>query len=113
VPTAPLIELRGVRRAYGDAPAVSGVDLAVRRGELVAIVGESGSGKTTTLKMINRLIEPDEGEIRIAGASVRSGPAHELRRRIGYVFQRVGLFPHLTVAENIAITPRLLGWPEA
>jgi osmoprotectant transport system ATP-binding protein len=85
--------------------------LTVRRGELVAIVGDSGSGKTTTLKMINRLIEPDSGEVLIAGERVRDLPAHLLRRRIGYVFQRIGLFPHLTVAENIGITPDLLGWP--
>ena len=79
-------------------------------GQFVAIVGESGSGKTTTLKMINRLLEPDAGEVLIDGEPTRSQPPHELRRRIGYVFQRIGLFPHLTVAENIGITPTLLGW---
>jgi len=73
-------------------------------------VGESGSGKTTTLKMLNRLIEPSAGRVLLDGQDAGSLPAHLLRRQIGYVFQRVGLFPHLTVAENIAVTPRLLGW---
>jgi osmoprotectant transport system ATP-binding protein len=74
------------------------------------ILGESGSGKTTLLKMINRLQPPDSGDVLIDGRSTSGVVEHELRRRIGYVFQRVGLFPHMTVAENIAITPRLLGW---
>jgi osmoprotectant transport system ATP-binding protein len=106
----PLIELAGVTRSYGRHIAVRRLDLGVRAGELVAIVGESGCGKTTTLKMINRLLEPDSGEVRIDGVPTGSQPAHLLRRRIGYVFQRIGLFPHLTVAENIGITPQLLGW---
>ncbi|MET0387016.1 MAG: ATP-binding cassette domain-containing protein [Polyangiales bacterium] len=87
------------------------ISFSVRPGELVALVGGSGSGKTTTLKCINRLIEPDRGEIFIQGEPVRQLPGYELRRRIGYVFQGVGLFPHLSVAENIGITPQLLGWP--
>ena len=76
------------------------------------ILGESGSGKTTLLKMINRLQPQDSGEVLIEGQSTSAVVEHELRRRIGYVFQRVGLFPHMTVAENIAVTPRLLGWDE-
>jgi osmoprotectant transport system ATP-binding protein len=107
---APLIRLAGVGLAYGAHAAVRSVDLDVPARQLVAIVGESGSGKTTLLKMVNRLLEPDAGEVFIAGERTRSQPPHLLRRRIGYVFQRVGLFPHLTVAENIGITPVLLGW---
>ncbi|HEX5046592.1 MAG TPA: ATP-binding cassette domain-containing protein [Gammaproteobacteria bacterium] len=106
----PMIELRGVSRAYGANVAVRRVDLSVPAGQLVAIVGDSGSGKTTTLKMTNRLLEPDTGDVLIAGESVRALPPHLLRRGIGYVFQRIGLFPHLTVAENIGITPELVGW---
>lgn len=109
----PIIELKGVSRSYGEHFAVRSVDLAVRAGEFVAIVGDSGSGKTTTLKMTNRLLEPTSGEVRVGGQPTRWQPPHALRRRIGYVFQRIGLFPHLTVAENIGITPRLLGWPTA
>jgi osmoprotectant transport system ATP-binding protein len=79
----------------------------------VALVGPSGSGKTTLLKTINRLVEPDEGEVLIEGSDVRAQPAAELRRRIGYAFQGIGLFPHMNVAENIAIVPRLTGASEA
>ena len=109
----PLIEARGITRSYGEHLAVRAVDLAVPARQFVALVGESGSGKTTTLKMINRLLEPDSGEVWIDGEPTHSQPPHLLRRRIGYVFQRIGLFPHLTVAENIAVTPVLLGWPRA
>ncbi len=112
-PGQPFIELARVSRAYGDNVAVRNVDLSIAAGELVVIVGESGSGKTTTLKMVNRLLEPDTGEVFIDGRPTHAQPAHELRRRIGYVFQRIGLFPHLTVAGNIGITPRLLGWNDA
>ena len=105
-----LIRLAGVGFAYGPRAAVRAIDLAVPARQLVAIVGESGSGKTTLLKIVNRLLEPDAGEVLIAGESTRAQPAHLLRRHIGYVFQRIGLFPHLTVAENIGITPELLHW---
>jgi osmoprotectant transport system ATP-binding protein len=106
----PLIRLTGVGLSYGSNVAVRSIDLDVPARQLIAIVGESGSGKTTLLKMVNRLLEPDTGEVFIAGERTQSQPPHLLRRRIGYVFQRVGLFPHLTVAENIGITPNLLAW---
>jgi len=114
-PRPALIRLSGVARSYdgGHQYAVRAVDVEVAAGEFVAVVGPSGCGKTTLLKMINRLVEPDDGEVFVAGVSTRSQPGHVLRRRIGYVFQGVGLFPHLTVAQNIGITPRLLGWSAA
>jgi len=104
------IELSGVSRRYGALAALDGVDLRVQPGEFVALVGGSGSGKTTLLKTINGLNRPDAGRVTVAGEDVGAVEPHSLRRRIGYVFQEVGLFPHLTVGENIAVTPRLLGW---
>ena len=106
-----MIQAEGLVKRYGDAVVVDDVSLRVRAGELVVLLGGSGSGKTTTLKMINRLIEPSAGSVRLDGADTADLPPHELRRRIGYVFQRVGLFPHMTVGENVAVTPGLLGWP--
>ncbi len=106
-----MIELREVGKRYGDTVAVDGLSLRVERGTCVFLVGPSGCGKTTTLKMINRLIEPSAGWIAIEGFDAEHMPGYELRRRIGYGFQEVGLFPHLSVAENIGITPQLLGWP--
>lgn len=108
-----IIELKAVSRAYGAIRVIHSLDLVVHAGEFMAIIGESGSGKTTTLKTINRLLDPDAGEVLIDGVPTRAQPAHLLRRRIGYVFQRIGLFPHLTVAENIGVTPKLLGWSSA
>lgn len=105
-----LIELAEVSKRYGQKPVVDRVSFQVARGEMLALLGGSGSGKTTTLKMINRLVEPTSGRIRIDGRDVSEGEPHDLRRSIGYVLQEVGLFPHMTVAENVAITPRLLGW---
>ncbi len=105
-----MIRLIDLHKSYGDTPAVRGVDLHVRRGELMVLLGESGCGKTTTLKMINRLVEPTSGRVEVDGTDVTATPAAELRRRIGYVFQGVGLFPHRMVGENIATVPRLLGW---
>lgn len=110
---ASLIALTGVSKRYGAHAALQTVDLDVSAGQFVALVGGSGSGKTTLLKTINGLITPDEGEVLVDGEAVGAVPAHLLRRRIGYVFQEVGLFPHLSVAENIGVTPRLLGWPRA
>jgi osmoprotectant transport system ATP-binding protein len=106
------LELRGVTKRYPGAPrpAVDGLSLAVPAGALCVLIGPSGCGKTTALKTINRLIEPSAGQILIDGVDVRSQRPAELRRRIGYVIQQVGLLPHLTVAANVATVPRLLGW---
>ncbi len=93
----------------GGRRVLDGVSLTVGEQEFLAVVGPSGSGKTTLLRLVNRLIDPTEGAVRVAGEDVRSVDPIVLRRRIGYVFQGVGLFPHMTVAENIGITPRLLG----
>jgi osmoprotectant transport system ATP-binding protein len=100
------------RHGRGDAPpAVDDLSLTIGAGEICVLVGPSGCGKTTTMKMINRLIEPTSGRITIAGQDVGALSPVELRRRIGYVIQQVGLFPHMTVADNVAIVPRLLRWP--
>jgi osmoprotectant transport system ATP-binding protein len=93
-----------------DSPAVTDLSFEIPAGEICVLVGPSGSGKTTTMKMINRLIEPSGGRITIGGQDVMSLPAVDLRRRIGYVIQQVGLFPHLTIGENVAVVPRLIGW---
>jgi osmoprotectant transport system ATP-binding protein len=103
------LEFEGLTRRYGGRAALDDVSLAVMGGEFVALVGPSGSGKTTLLKSINRLVEPDTGAVRIGGEDVRGRPVHELRRGIGYVIQAIGLFPHMNVAENVAIVPRLGG----
>jgi osmoprotectant transport system ATP-binding protein len=107
----PMVELRGVSKSFdgGRTHAVRGVDLTIEQGGFVALVGGSGSGKTTTLKVINGLVHPDAGEVRVGGEKVGAVAPHLLRRRIGYVFQEIGLFPHLTVAENVGITPKLMG----
>jgi osmoprotectant transport system ATP-binding protein len=89
------------------------LSFAAGDGEFLALIGESGSGKTTLLNMINRLVEPSGGMIRVDGADALAADPVSLRRRMGYVFQGAGLFPHMTVAENIAVTPRLLGWPSS
>ncbi len=109
---ATAIRLVGVRKVFpgSTAAAVEDLDLDVPEGMIVALVGPSGCGKTTTLKMVNRLVEPTAGQIFVQGVEVREQPAHELRRRIGYVIQQGGLFPHRTVAQNIATVPKLLGW---
>jgi osmoprotectant transport system ATP-binding protein len=106
------IELRNVTKRYAGQKiaAVDNVNLTVPAGEIVVFVGPSGCGKTTTMRMINRLIEPTSGEILIGGEDVRKKDANELRRHIGYVIQAGGLFPHMTVAENIALVPRMLSW---
>jgi osmoprotectant transport system ATP-binding protein len=106
-----MIVLEEVSKSYdGVHFSVRDVSFRVPEGRLLALVGGSGCGKTTTLKMINRLIEPTAGVIRVNGKDVRAADPVTLRRSIGYVFQGIGLFPHLTIAENIAVVPRLLGW---
>jgi osmoprotectant transport system ATP-binding protein len=109
-----VVAFEHVTKRYGNGPtAVTDLSLAIRAGEICVLVGPSGCGKTTTMKMVNRLVEPTSGRVTIDGADVASLPPVELRRRIGYVIQQVGLFPHLTVAENVAVVPRLLDWGEA
>ena len=113
--TAPgpaMISLERLTKRYpGQAePAVRELDLVVPQGEIVVLVGPSGCGKTTTMKMINRIIEPTSGVIRLEGEDVTHSSPDELRRRIGYVIQQIGLFPHLTIAENVATVPKLLKW---
>ncbi len=108
-----MIELKSVTKAYGAQRAVGPLNLSVARGEFVALLGGSGSGKTTTLKMINGLSPATSGEVLVEGRPITAEPPWQLRRRIGYVFQEIGLFPHMTVAENIAVGPRLAGWDKA
>ncbi len=106
-----MIRLDAISKTYdGVEYAVRDITLDVDAGEFIALLGASGCGKTTTLKMINRLIEPTAGTIHVDGIDVTQTDPVELRRGIGYVFQGIGLFPHLTVAENVAVVPRLLGW---
>lgn len=104
-----MIELSQVTRHFGAVTAVGGVSFSIAAGGFVALVGASGSGKSTLMKMINALEVPSSGRVLVAGADVQAQPAAELRRRIGYVFQSIGLFPHMSVAENIGIGPRLTG----
>ena len=111
---APAIGFEAVSVSYGGGQgALAGLSLRIAPREFVAVVGPSGAGKTTLLRLINRLAEATDGVVRVEGEDVRAVDPVALRRRLGYVFQNIGLFPHMTVAENIAITPRLLGWDEA
>ena len=108
------IELVGIRKQYPDGTvAVGDLSLEVRAGELVVLIGPSGCGKSTVLRMINRLIEPTAGKILLDGEDVTRTDPVQLRRRIGYVIQNVGLFPHQTIQANVGTVPRLLGWPRA
>jgi len=110
-----MIALRGLTKSWPGAaqPAVADLTLEVPEGASCALIGPSGCGKTTTLRMVNRLVEPSAGEIRIGGQDARRMDPVALRRRIGYVIQEGGLFPHRTVAENVATVPRLLAWAPA
>ncbi|MGV3770614.1 MAG: ATP-binding cassette domain-containing protein [Sphingobium phenoxybenzoativorans] len=105
----PAIRFTGVRKAFGSSVAVSDVSLDVAAGQFVALVGASGSGKSTLLRTVNRLVEPDAGRVLLAGEDVADVSLPQLRRRIGYVFQHIGLFPHMDVAGNIGLALRLAG----
>ncbi|HEX3101585.1 MAG TPA: ATP-binding cassette domain-containing protein [Pyrinomonadaceae bacterium] len=106
----PIVELRRVAYSAGGNTVLDGLDLQVLSGEILILLGESGCGKTTTLKLINRLIEPTSGEVLVNGKATTDWDAIQLRRRIGYVIQDGGLFPHFTVAENVALIPGLENW---
>ncbi|UVC13797.1 ABC transporter ATP-binding protein [Mesorhizobium onobrychidis] len=108
-----MIEIEGITKRYGATTVVDDVSMVIEPRTIAVIVGTSGSGKTTLLRMINRLVEPTSGVIRLDGADNRSLPGYELRRSIGYAIQGHGLFPHRTVAQNIATVPVLLGWDAA
>ncbi|MBY5663859.1 ABC transporter ATP-binding protein [Rhizobium leguminosarum] len=108
-----MIEIRNVTKRYGAATVVDDVSMRVEKGEITVIVGTSGSGKSTLMRMINRLVPITEGEIFVGGQNVMDVPVTELRRKIGYAIQGHGLFPHRTVAQNIATVPQLLDWDSA
>ncbi|ASS54629.1 ABC transporter ATP-binding protein [Rhizobium leguminosarum] len=108
-----MIEIRNVTKRYGPATVVDNVSMSVEKGEITVIVGTSGSGKSTLMRMINRLVPITEGEISVGGQNVMDVPVTELRRKIGYAIQGHGLFPHRTVAQNIATVPQLLDWDSA
>jgi osmoprotectant transport system ATP-binding protein len=106
------IEFRQVSLRRGDTLVLRDFDLSVVQGETVALVGRSGAGKSTVLKLINRLLVPDEGQVFVAGRPTTEWDSFELRRRLGYVLQEVGLFPHMSVTQNVSVVPRLLNWPD-
>ncbi|WP_439499896.1 ABC transporter ATP-binding protein [Bosea sp. (in: a-proteobacteria)] len=108
-----MIRLEGVSKIFPGVarPAVDNLDLAVEEGRTCVLIGPSGCGKTTTMRMVNRLIEPSSGRIIVEDEDVTQADPVALRRRIGYVIQQIGLFPHMTIAENVATVPKLLGWP--
>jgi osmoprotectant transport system ATP-binding protein len=110
--TDAMIRLRGVTKHYegSDAPAVAPLTMDIQHGEFVCLVGPSGCGKTTTLRMINRLVEPTAGQIWIDGQDVTHSDPDQLRRHIGYVIQQVGLIPHMSIGQNVGIVPSMLGW---
>jgi osmoprotectant transport system ATP-binding protein len=107
---APVVELRGVGLVRAGVPVLDGIDLAVASGEVFMLLGASGSGKTSLLKLVNRLLEPTSGEVRVAGQAVTAWEVIQLRRRMGYVMQDAGLFPHLTVERNVGLLLELSGW---
>ena len=108
----PVIEFRNVSYRVGATEVLRDLSLQVFPGEILALLGRSGSGKTTTLKLVNRLLSPTAGEVLVKGSSNAQADVIRLRRSIGYVIQEAGLFPHFTVAKNVALVPRITGWPE-
>lgn len=102
-----MIAFHNVAKSIGDVSIIKGMDLQIEAGELFVLIGPSGCGKTTTMKMINRLIEPSAGRIDINGADISKADPVELRRNIGYVIQQIGLFPHMTIGQNVALVPKL------
>jgi len=110
---APVVAFLGVRHAYDTRVVLDDISLSIARGEALALVGRSGAGKTTLLKLINRLVLPHAGAVLVDGRDTREWDPIELRRRTGYVLQEVGLFPHLTIEDNVTLVPRLEGWPES
>jgi osmoprotectant transport system ATP-binding protein len=108
----PVVQFENVEFQYATGGrAVGGVTLSVERGDVVALVGRSGAGKSTILKLVNRMVLPRSGVVQVEGRDTRDWPPIPLRRRIGYVLQDVGLFPHMTVEENVGLVPRLERWP--
>ena len=108
-----MIDLQAVSKQFDGVKVIDGLSLNIARGEFVAILGSSGSGKSTLLKMMNRMIEHDSGRILFAGEEIRSFKPEDIRRRMGYAIQSIGLFPHWSVADNIGAVPVLLNWPKA
>lgn len=104
------IKFRNVNKSFGDKEIIKDLSFNIEEGQFITILGSSGSGKTTTLKMVNRLIEPNSGQIEINDKEIKEYDLIELRRQIGYVVQQIGLFPHITIEKNIATVPELLGW---
>lgn len=111
--TETIISFQEVSKVYNEKTVVDQVNLAIQKGEFITILGTSGSGKTTILKMMNRLIEPTSGKILFEGEELSQLDPVSLRRRVGYVVQQIGLFPHMTIGENIATVPKLLKWNQA
>ena len=110
---AALVELQGVSKRFGrSALVLDDVSIAVEDGTILALLGASGSGKTTALRLVNRLVEPDQGGVTVLGKPATEWDVVELRRRIGYVIQEGGLFPHFTVERNVGLVPERMGWPE-
>ena len=104
------IKFRNINKSFGDKEIIKDLSFDIEEGQFITILGSSGSGKTTTLKMVNRLIEPNNGQIEINDKEIKEYDLIELRRQIGYVVQQIGLFPHITIEKNIATVPELLGW---
>ena len=108
-----MIQFEHVSKSYGKTPVLKDLNFTIPDGQFVVLIGPSGCGKTTTMKMINRLLEPDSGTISIDGQDIHSQDKVELRRHIGYVIQQIGLFPNMTVAQNICVVPKLLKYDKA